>query len=60
MTHKPFDPDKTHLNDGPYWAAALVLAVQAGDRQRAATARKQLRRLGLDDLFSRKEAKDGR
>ena len=30
----------------PYWAAALVLAIKAGDRKRTERARRNLRRLG--------------
>jgi hypothetical protein len=43
---KQFDPDVTRHDDGAYWAAALVLAIRAGDKARARTARHHLRRLG--------------
>jgi hypothetical protein len=46
MTHEKLDPDVTRKNDGAYWAAALVLAIRAGDRSRTIVARKELRRLG--------------
>jgi hypothetical protein len=46
MTQPKMDPDVTRRDDGPYWAAALVLAIRAGDRTRADKARRRLRRLG--------------
>ncbi len=46
MTRREMDPDVTRRDDGPYWAAALVLAIRAGDKPRAAAARQHLRRLG--------------
>lgn len=46
MTRRSFDPDVTRRDDGPDWAAAAVLAMRAGDRARAARARRHLRRLG--------------
>lgn len=46
MTKRTFDPDVTRHDDGAYWAAALVLAIQAGDAERQRLAREQLRRLG--------------
>ncbi len=41
-----FDPDKTQRDDGPYWAAAMVLAIRDGDHRRAAIAQAHLTRLG--------------
>jgi hypothetical protein len=53
MTRLTIDPDVTRRDDGAYWAAALVLAIRAGDRERAETARQNLRRLGYQlDLAS--------
>jgi hypothetical protein len=46
MTQPKIDPDVTRRDDGPYWAAALVLAIRAGDRTRVDKARRRLRRLG--------------
>jgi hypothetical protein len=46
MTRRDMDPDVTRRDDGPYWAAALVLAIRAGDKERAETAREHLCRLG--------------
>ena len=46
MARRTFDPDVTRRDEGAYWAAALVLAIRAGDRARADLARKHLRRLG--------------
>jgi hypothetical protein len=46
MTRPTFDPDVTRRDDGPYWAAAMVLAIKAGDRVRIEAARQNLRRLG--------------
>jgi hypothetical protein len=40
------DPDITRPDDGAYWAAALVVAIQAGDAERKELARDHLRRLG--------------
>lgn len=40
------DPDVTRRDDGAYWAAAAVLADQAGDHRRTDEARQQLDRLG--------------
>jgi hypothetical protein len=53
MARLTFDPDKTRNNDGPYWAAALVIALQSADRARAETARRRLRRLGVTVRFAR-------
>ena len=47
MPHFEFDPDRSRFDDGPYWAAALVLAIRANDRKRAALARRRLRTLGF-------------
>jgi hypothetical protein len=41
-----FDPDVTRRDDDAYWAAAIMLAIRAGDKERAATARRNLLRLG--------------
>mgnify|MGYP007051605850 CR=1 FL=1 len=41
-----FDPDVTHRDETPYWAAKLALAIRCGDRARVAEARRQLKRLG--------------
>lgn len=46
MRNCPINPDLTRRDDAPYWAAALVLAIRAGDGRRADLARRQLRRLG--------------
>ena len=46
MTRRMIDPDITRPDDGAYWAAALVVAIQAGDAERQALARDHLRRLG--------------
>jgi hypothetical protein len=46
MTRPTIDPDVTRRDDGPYWAAAMAIAVRDGDRERAALARRNLRRLG--------------
>lgn len=47
MAQMSLNPDLTCREDGPYWAASLVLALRAGDKGRAATARRHLRRLGF-------------
>ena len=46
MSRRNFDPDVTRRDDGPYWAAAMVLAIRAGDEPRTETARQHLHRLG--------------
>ncbi len=46
MTRPSFDPDVTRRDEGPYWAAALAIALRDGNRERAALARRHLRRLG--------------
>lgn len=38
--------DSVRRNDPVYWAAAAVVADQAGDAERARLARQQLQRLG--------------
>jgi hypothetical protein len=43
---RTFNPDATRQNDPGYWAAAAVVADQAGDDERASLARQQLQRLG--------------
>jgi hypothetical protein len=55
MTRRHIDPDLTRRDEGPYWAAALVIAIRAGDRQRQKVARSHLRRLGyrLDVIESK-------
>jgi hypothetical protein len=62
MTRRTIDPDVTRRDDGAYWAAALVLALRAGDTARARSARKHLRRLGyrLDLADPRKGVRDDR
>jgi hypothetical protein len=40
-----FDPDVTQRNNPAYWAEVLLIAERNGDDDRAALARKQLRRL---------------
>ena len=59
MTQTKIDPDVTRRDEGPYWAAALVLAIRAGDRKRIQKASRQLRRLGypLDIAPSLKKPK---
>jgi len=46
MKRLDFDPDVTRRDDAPYWAAAMVLALRAGNAKRIAEARQQLQRLG--------------
>lgn len=46
MPRKTFNPDLAQRDDGPFWAAALVLAIRDGDKARADLAREHLRRLG--------------
>ena len=46
MTRRTIDPDVTRHDDGAYWAAALMVAIQARDAERQALARDHLRRLG--------------
>lgn len=46
VTKLGFDPDVTRRDDAPYWAAALVAAIRAGDTRRQSLARRHLRRLG--------------
>ena len=46
MTRRMIDPDMTRRDDGAYWAAALVVAIQAGDSERQSLARDHLHRLG--------------
>lgn len=46
MPRRIIDPDLTCRDDGAYWAAALIIAVRAGDRSRTNLARQHLRRLG--------------
>jgi hypothetical protein len=46
MASVTLNPDVTRRDDGAYWAAAMVLALKADDRNRANEARRQLRRLG--------------
>ena len=41
------DPDRTRRDDAPYWAAALVLAIRAGDARRVSLAERELGRLGV-------------
>jgi len=36
-----FDPDVTRRDDGAYWAAALILAMQAGDAARVKIVRRK-------------------
>jgi hypothetical protein len=45
---KRIDPDLTRRDEAPYWAAALVLAIRAGDASRADKARSELERLGVN------------
>lgn len=61
MTRRSLDYDVTRRDDGPYWAAALVLALRAGDKDRAVTARRNLRRLGyrLDEIRPDREKPEG-
>lgn len=47
MRRRTMDPDVTWRNDAPYWAAALVLAIRAGDKTRIEEARRELARLGI-------------
>lgn len=46
MSRRMIDPDITRRDNGPYWAAALVVAIEAGDAERQSLARDHLRRLG--------------
>ena len=57
-----FNSDVTRRDDGPYWAAAMVLAIKAGDATRMDLARLNLRRLGyrLDVIRPRDETKEVR
>lgn len=48
MKKRAIDPDVTRKDDAAYWAAALVLAIEAGDAEQEATARVNLRRLGYE------------
>jgi hypothetical protein len=58
MADRSIDPDCTRRDDAPYWAAALALAIRAGDSSRAALARRELARLGMDlAVASRRAAK---
>jgi hypothetical protein len=60
---KWIDPDLTRRDEAPYWAAALVLAIRAGDTSRADTARQKLQRLGVNVTYrarQRKAVHDGR
>jgi hypothetical protein len=45
--HGTLDPDLTRRDEAPYWAAALVLAIRAGDAGRAGRAQRELKRLGV-------------
>lgn len=57
---RTLNPDVTRRDDAPYWAAALVLAIKAGDRLRAGLARRHLRRLGFRlDVLRRKRVNHG-
>lgn len=50
-----FDPDVTRRDEAPYWAAALAVAIRAGDHERVELARANLKRLKCPiDLASRK------
>jgi hypothetical protein len=40
--------DVSQRDDAPYWGAVLVMAIRSGDAARAAQARRQLCRLGID------------
>lgn len=64
MTRREMDPDVTRRDDGPYWAAALVLAIRAGSKARAEAARQHLRRLGyrvdVTDSHDREEVRRDR
>ena len=57
MTRRNLDPDLTRRDDGAYWAAALVLAIRAGDIARADTARQNLRRLGYRVDLTQEQAR---
>ncbi len=46
MKRLEFDPDVTRRDDAPYWAAAMVLALRAGNAKRIADTRRNLKRLG--------------
>lgn len=46
MIRREIDPDLTRRDDAAYWAAAMVVAVRAGDADRVETARQNLQRLG--------------
>ncbi len=58
MTRQMIDPDFTRHDDGAYWAAALVVAIQARDAERQALARNHVSRLGyrIDVARGRKPA----
>ena len=47
MTRRQIDPDVTRRDDAAYWAAAMVVAVHAGDAERIETASQNLKRLGF-------------
>ncbi|MBV8781095.1 MAG: hypothetical protein JO353_06830 [Phycisphaerae bacterium] len=55
MTRRTIDPDVTRRDDGAYWAAALVLAIKAGDTARKTTAQQHLQRLGYDLHIARQQ-----
>lgn len=57
MARQTLDPDQTRQNDAAYWGAALVIALQNGDRARAAMAQRRLRQLGLDLILRRRPQK---
>jgi hypothetical protein len=60
MTRRIIDPDIARPDDGAYWAAALVVAIQAGDAGRQALARDHLRRLGYRvDVATAFPSRDG-
>lgn len=60
MTRRSMDPDVTRREDGAYWAAALVLAIRAGDTNRVVAARRHLRRLGYRLDVARPQAGKGK
>ncbi len=46
MTRREIHPDLTRRDDAAYWAAAMVVAIRAGDSARVEMASENLRRLG--------------